>query len=176
MGHAKLVEEFLRNRGLVLGFIGTLTRDLQVAEEIFQEVGLKVVEQAGRGTNVDRFLPWVREVARNAVADYYRKRPKGVSIGEVSESMAAVVCRAFEENEIPPEESLARWKHLADCMDRLSGRVREIVERRYRTCGTLEAIASAVGWSPGSVKVALSRARRTLFECVQAKLRSSEVS
>src|SRR5262245_5818694 len=115
----QLVKDFLEHRGLILGFICALTRNLQVAEEIFQDLGLKVVEHAARGTAVGRFLPWVREVARNLIADYYRKKPKSMQLEEVSGSMAEVFCQAFEENEISSEGTRLRKQYLAECLGRL---------------------------------------------------------
>ena len=35
---------------------------------------------------------------------------------------------------------------------------------------TIETIAAKLSWTPGSVKVALSKARRVLGECVRRKL------
>jgi RNA polymerase sigma-70 factor (ECF subfamily) len=148
---------------------------MEVAEEVFQEVGLKVVEQSGAGAHVENFLPWVRQIARNLIADYYRNRSKTRALRELPESMTSVVCDAFEEYSTTPESNRRQQRVLRDCLHQLSERMQELLSRRYRDSMSLGEIASRVGWSLNSLKVGLCRARRTVQECVRAKLREAEV-
>jgi RNA polymerase sigma-70 factor (ECF subfamily) len=164
------VRDFLQNRGLIFGFIQALTRDLDLAEEAFQEVGLRVMQQAAKGAHVARFLPWVREIARNVVADLFRGRARA----PVPVPFEALIVQAFEENEMSAEESHARRRALVECLERLTERVRSLLRLRYAEGSSLDQAASAVGWSPDSVKVATSRARKTLLDCMQAKLNAAE--
>ncbi len=166
----ELVRDFLENRGLVFGFIQALTRDLDAAEEAFQEVGLRVMQQAARGAPVGRFLPWVREVARNVVADQFRRRARA----PVAAPLEALIVQAFEENEMSAEESRARRRFLAECLETLTDKVRALLRLRYAEGMPLDEAAATVGWTPDSVKVAMSRARRSLLDCMQAKLRAAE--
>ncbi len=169
----ELVRAFLEDRDTVLGFILALTRDADAAEEVFQEVGLAVVNEAARGTSVADFGRWVREIARHRTADYYRRRTRA---GALAGTLEEAVCQAFEEAQISREDARLRERFLAECLDSISGRAREAIERRYRDGMSLAAIASAIGWQAASVKVALSRARKALFDCIQAKLRSREAA
>lgn len=169
MSESRLVRDFLENRGMVLGFLFSLTRDADLAEEIFQEVGLRVVEQAARAVDVQTFGPWVREIARNLVVDHYRRRPSA----PLTEGMAAVVCQAFDEHEPGADALRLRQKYLVECLGTLSGKVREAVERRYRDRLPLADVANRIGWGVNSVKVALSRARKALLDCTRAKLREA---
>jgi RNA polymerase sigma-70 factor (ECF subfamily) len=173
MSESRLVREFLESRGMVLGFLCALTRDPDLAEEVFQEVGLRVVEQAHKGLEVRAFGPWVREIARNLVVDHHRRRPGGTR-NPRPESRAAVACQAFDENEAAADVNRLRQKALVECLGTLSSRVRETVERRYRDRLPLPDIAARIGWGVASVKVALSRARKALLDCTRAKLRAAE--
>lgn len=175
MDQQPLVRKFLESQSSILGFIGALTRDLEVAEEVFQETGVRVVQQARRGVHVEHFLPWVREIARNLVADHYRARSKTASIHAVPESLATVIGQAFEENAVAPENDRSERVALKECVSRLSTRMKEVLDRRYRSCMSLEAIASTIGWTVNSLKVALSRTRKSLLECIRAKARQAEV-
>ena len=172
MSESRLVRDLLESRGMVLGFLFSLTRDADLAEDIFQEVGLRVVEQAAKGADVQSFGPWVREIARNLVIDHFRRRP-AASLDRIPDSMAAVVCQAFDEHEPGGEGVRLRQKFLVECLGTLSGRVREAVERRYRDRLALPDIAARIGWGVNSVKVALSRARKALLNCTLAKLREA---
>ena len=62
MAQPDLVREFLEYRDVLLGFLYSLTRDPDAAEEVLQNVGLAVVAEAGRGTRVADFRRWVREI------------------------------------------------------------------------------------------------------------------
>ena len=165
-----LVRQYLEHRGLIFGFIHALTRDLDAAEDAFQEVGLRVVEQAAKGTPVGKFLPWVREIARNVVADHFRRRSRA----PLPATIEALVVRAFEENELGGDDIRARRRYLSECLSRLTDKVRELFRLRYGEGAPLDDAASAVGWRPDSVKVAMSRARKSLLDCMQAKLRATE--
>src|SRR5207247_1749159 len=52
--------------------------DRDAAEELAQEVGLAVLDAAGRGVRPDAFAPWLRAVARHRAADWYRRRARAL--------------------------------------------------------------------------------------------------
>jgi RNA polymerase sigma-70 factor, ECF subfamily len=176
MAQPDLVREFLEYRDVLLGFLCSLTRDPDAAEEVLQNVGLAVVAEAGRGTRVVDFRRWVREIARHRAADYYRERSRARTLPVPSESMMAVVCQSYDERDIDLEGGRLRQKYLLDCLKNISGRAREAIERRYRDRLSPSAIAAAMGWQASSVAVALSRARRVLHDCIQSKLRRGEAT
>lgn len=174
MTQPDLVREFLEYRDVLLGFIYSITRDPDAAEEVLQNVGLAVVAEAGKGTRVDDFRRWVREIARHRVADHYREATRTRRLP--SESMMALVSRSYDENDVDADGSRLRQRYLLDCLKGISGRAREAIERRYREHLAPPAIAAAMGWQLGSVTVALSRARKVLFDCIQSKLRQGEAT
>jgi hypothetical protein len=51
---------------------------------------------------------------------------------------------------------------------------RKTIEQKYRLGKTISAIAEYLNWKPDSVKVALSRARKQLADCINGKLRLHE--
>jgi len=176
MAPTDLVREFLEYRDVLLGFLCSITRDPDAAEEILQNVGLAVVAESGRGTRVADFRRWVREIARHRTADYYRERARTQPLPLPSATMMATVCQAYDERDVEPEGGRLRQKYLLDCLKNISGRAREAIERRYRDRLSPSAIASAMGWQASSVAVALSRARRVLYDCIQSKLRQGEAT
>ena len=66
MSQPKLAVDLLKNRQSLLGFVFALTRDQVVAEEIFQEVALAILNEGSAGKEVDPFMPWAREVGRRS--------------------------------------------------------------------------------------------------------------
>jgi RNA polymerase sigma-70 factor (ECF subfamily) len=169
-----LLRQFLQHRDGILAFIFALTRDHDVAEEVFQEVGLAVTDEARRGRQVENFPAWAREIARRRVAAYYRVHGQNRKLLPLSDGLADVVEQAFRENEQAQEQAQLRFKFLHQCMELLKGRSRQVIERRYRHGESIAAIAAYLSWQPDSVKVALSRARKQLADCVKNKLRLHE--
>ena len=173
MAYPALVKQFLDHRDAVLGFIFALTRDYDVAEEVFQEVALSILQEAEKQTAVGSFLAWAQGIARRRVADYYRKASRRPSAVPLAEPMTEVVSLAFAENEKLLEADQERMKSLLECVKKLAGRSREIVEGFYQRRQSLREIAAALGWQEGSVKVALSRARKALADCVETRMQTA---
>jgi len=164
-----LVRRFLEHRDGLLGFVLALTHDREAAEEIFQEMGLAIVEEAGRGTKVDRFLPWAHEIARRRVAEYFRKNARRRQV-EHSAVVDDAVTLAFEESAGDPAALQLGQRHLEECLEGLSPDQKMLIDRRYRDREPLREIALAADTTEGSVKVLLWRLRRQLARCIEGKL------
>jgi RNA polymerase sigma-70 factor (ECF subfamily) len=169
MTETRLESQFLAHRDLLLSFIYSLTRDLDVAEEVFQEVSLAILQEARNGTRVDNYMAWAREVARRRIAEYFRTRSKDAS-RRLPESMDELVDQAFAEHQPVLEAHETQLTHLLECLKRIAGRSRQVVEGFYRQRKSVKDIAAAIGWNPNSVKVALSRARKALAECIENRM------
>ena len=161
-----LIKQLLERRRLVFGYVYALTRDVDAAEEIFQDVSVAVLEESGRGVSVDRFLPWACAIARNRSMDHYRRKgksPPGSAL--LSETVAAV----FEQQEESAEDAARRIRGLLDCVEALPGRQRQMVELYYRDQLQIARVAASVGWKPDAVKVGLSKIRKALLDCLRGK-------
>src|SRR5438270_14029619 len=62
------------------GFILKRVSDEQAAEDILQDVFLKIHTHIGGLHDEDRLQGWVYRVARNAITDYYRKQRPGAEL------------------------------------------------------------------------------------------------
>ena len=64
-----------RYKNKVFSVIYLIVKDRQVAEDLFQDVMLKVVRiiQAGKYNEEGKFLPWISRIARNLAIDHFRK-------------------------------------------------------------------------------------------------------
>jgi RNA polymerase sigma-70 factor (ECF subfamily) len=168
-----LVRLLLEHRDGLFAFILALTHDREAAEEIFQEVGLAVVEESGRKTEVLRFLPWAHEMARRRIAEYYRRTSRRRAM-EHSEPMDEVVAQAFQEAAADPADLRQRQAHLETCLEDLSPSQRNLIEQRYRDHTPLREIAGRTASTEGSIKVLLWRARRQLARCIEGKMGAGE--
>ncbi|WP_152287446.1 RNA polymerase sigma factor [Flavicella marina] len=75
-GDEKSLEVLIqKHKQKLFGFIYSKVTDTQLAEDIFQDTFIKVIQTLKRGKYNDegKFLPWVMRIAHNLVIDYFRK-------------------------------------------------------------------------------------------------------
>jgi RNA polymerase sigma-70 factor, ECF subfamily len=169
MAASRLVSQFLESRDVLLAFIYSLTRDFGVAEEVFQEVSLVILEEARKETQVVHFASWSREVARRRVAEFYRKSTRDRA-SHLSEALTGAIADAFTEQDASVETRQTQMAQLLECLKAISGRSRQVIEGFYHERRSIREIAQTLGWQENSVKVALSRARKVLADCVQVRM------
>ena len=135
---------------------------------------MSILTEAKRGTAPEAFIPWARGLARHRVADHFRRLATRRRHEIHFEEFADAVDLAFAEHAPTPEDNRQQLELLRECLDALTARVRTIIDLRYSGGRSIDEIAGSLSWTPASVKVALSRARRTLADCVGRKLRQEE--
>ncbi|WBX76020.1 sigma factor [Tenacibaculum ovolyticum] len=65
-----------KNKSHLLNFIKTKISTKHIAEDILQEVSLKLYDNLTKKTVIKNYKNWLFQVARNAIVDYYRKNKK----------------------------------------------------------------------------------------------------
>ena len=113
-------------------------------------------------------------MARHRVADHYRRLASRRQHEIPFEEFADAVDLAFAEDARTPEDHHQHLKLLRKCLEELTARVRTMIDLRYSGCQSIDEIAASLSWTPASIKVALSRARRTLADCLGRRLRREE--
>jgi RNA polymerase sigma-70 factor (ECF subfamily) len=116
------------------------------------------------------FLAWVTGIARNEVMHWRRNagRDRHVFTAATIEILADVQSQTDEES-----SSFARA--LAWCVKKLQGRSSEVLTLRYTEELSPTQIAERLDTSSTSIRVTLSRARKSVRECVDRRLRADEV-
>jgi RNA polymerase sigma-70 factor (ECF subfamily) len=156
----------LEQRDGLFAYVLALVRNWAVAEDLFQEVSLAVLQEAQKGTVVEDFGPWSREIARRRVLNYWKTSSRTRLI--LSTEALEALDRAFEaHDEEGREREQELLQNLRRCLQKLPGHLREVVDLRYREALPLQEIARRLGRSAGSVQVALSRIRMRLHDCAR---------
>ena len=86
-GEEKAFEALLmRHKDKIYRFIYMKVRDAALAQDIFQDTFIKVVNtlKAGNYNEEGKFLPWAMRIAHNLVIDFFRKNNKVRMISESS--------------------------------------------------------------------------------------------
>ncbi len=67
-----------RHQEKILGYIISKVKDRQLAEDLFQDVFIKVINtlRKGKYNEEGKFLPWVMRISHNLTIDYFRNAKK----------------------------------------------------------------------------------------------------
>ena len=168
----ELAARYMAQRHSLTAFIEGLVRDPAAAEDIFQEVWIRLAESAEKGTEIEDLPRWCRGVARNLILHYWRDR-RGDK--EVADSrIIEFVETAFAEQEGAGEQQLDRRKALAQCIDRLPDHARDLLRMKYDEGRSMAEIGRLLRRSLNGVMVSLSRLRHALSECVDKRIKPME--
>jgi RNA polymerase sigma-70 factor (ECF subfamily) len=150
----KVWEEFSgRLRAFILGRIA----DPADADDILQEVFLKVHTRLETLRDEDRMVPWLYQVARNAIIDHYRARQPSAGIPET-------LMVEDEPDEGDPAAELADG--LRDFMACLPDKYRQaLVLSELGDLSQVE-LAERLGLSHSGAKSRVQRARRLLRDAL----------
>lgn len=160
----------------LLRFIARRVPDRDSAEDILQEVMLRLHLHAGELSNALAVGGWIHEIARNAIVDHYRRaavrreRPAGADAGLDRPAPPVVL-------EPGPAELRAE---LAACMDPLVARLPAIYRDALQLTdlgGLTQADAATMaGLSTSGMKARVQRARaqlkQLLLRCCEIELDS----
>lgn len=161
---------FVQHQQVVLYYVLTIEPNLGDAQDIVQETFLTVSRKAetyALGTN---FPAWACTVARYQALQFQRSRARATA------RLDDDVLEMLYGGDSPPPEMLGhRTEALKGCLGKLAPKAADLIRRRYHLGQMPEDIAAVVGWTPNSVRVALTRARQTLRACVDRTLGPSEI-
>jgi RNA polymerase sigma-70 factor (ECF subfamily) len=156
----QLSELFERHHRRLYQFFLKLARDRSVAEDLVQEVFVRVLKYRHTWRDEAEFVPWMFALARNAAVDHFRSRTRdskrdAAALPDLTTQPAHAVERL---------EELERATQLRAALDLLAPDKREVLllarfgELRH------DRIAAMLGISPGAVRVRLHRALKELRE------------
>jgi RNA polymerase sigma-70 factor (ECF subfamily) len=150
----------------LFGYIYSLIRDLDDADDLFQQTSLVLWDKFALFDASKSFIAWACGVARFEVSNFLRSRSRQRLL--FSDDLAMILIDAHEElgDELLEERRTA----LAECMKRLRPRDQQLLDACYGRSARIPEVAQGWGRSSQSVHNSLRRIRRTLFECVNRSL------
>jgi RNA polymerase sigma-70 factor (ECF subfamily) len=156
-------------------FIARRVRSPQDAEDILQEVMLRIHRHSGDLERADRVASWVYRIAANSIADHYRRPARReLALGQamdVAEPGAAATAWA------EPDSAELRAE-LADCLAPLTARLPELYREALDVTefqGMTQAEAAGrLGLSVSGMKARVQRGREQLkdllLDCCDVEL------
>ena len=167
-GSREAVSQLLeRHTRRVRDYVRMMVKDSDAADDLTQEVLIKVVKvlDEGRYTDKGRFLPWVLRIAHNRVLDYFRAQKQVKTVSESSAGFDILGSKNFAEPSIEDNIiSEQRAEEIRALVEELPEEQREVVKMRYYEGLSFKEIAEHTGVS---INTALGRMRYALINMRQ---------
>ena len=155
-----------RYKNQLFKFIYMKVKDVDLANDIFQDTFIKVIQnvKSGKYNEEGKFLPWATRIAHNLVIDYFRKQSKVRIFSErnsFNEDFGIFQRIASQERNYLQEKSSEELDaQLLQMLFHLPKVQREIVEKRIFQDLSFKEIAEAENIS---INTALGRMRYALI-------------
>lgn len=138
-GNDNCFEQLLkRHKNKIFTYIVLTVKQRDVAEDIFQDVFLKVINTMNKGSYKEegKFLPWAMRIAHNMVMDYFRlgKRMQFVDNADEEDEESVDVFRLLVNDEKNAEEKIVEGEisqEIRSMIDKLDDEQKEVVLMRH---------------------------------------------
>ncbi|MBB1283622.1 sigma-70 family RNA polymerase sigma factor [Flavisolibacter sp. BT320] len=152
----------LRHKDKIYTSILFLVKDKYLAEDIFQDVFIRVIDtiKGGRYTEEGKFLPWAMRIAHNLCVDYFRKVKRTPTIRNSEDQDIFEVLNFTEES--AEDKLIKKQSHnrVKDMLDQLPEDQREVIILRHYADMSFKEIAHITNCS---INTALGRMRYGLI-------------
>ena len=158
----------IRHKDKVFGYILSKVKDIDLANDIFQEVFIKVINKLneGRYNEEGKFIAWVMRISHNMVIDHFRKNARVRMVRPTDEFNIFDVIGGAEDCTEDEMVNTQVVKDLKILISHLSEEQRSVLEMRYYADMTFKEIAEECGIS---INTALGRMRYALMNLRKLK-------
>lgn len=142
----------------LLRYLLHLTGNRAVAEDLFQETWMRVLEKGHTYDGRSRFVTWLLTIAHNVAIDHLRRR-NPASLDEMQESEDGAPFEVQDARPSPFEHAAANEEsaHLEAALQQLPAIFREVLTLRIHEQMKLEEIAKLIQIPVATVKTRLYR-------------------
>ncbi len=160
--HSNLTVIIDRHQKRIFGYIYMIVKDKFLADDIFQDTFVKVVNKlrSGKYNEEGKFLQWVMRIAHNLIIDHFRKSKRIPTIENSDEFNIFDTIKVYDK---PFEESIITeqtHEKLRKLIELLPEEQREVLKMRHYKEMSFKDIAAH---SNVSINTALGRMRYALI-------------
>lgn len=157
---------FVRHEAVIRAFVRGLQPSLADADDILQETFLTASRKADTFEMGTNFVAWACSIARLKALEHHRQNRRAHFLSE-----SAIIALADDA----PADQLTQLREsaLQRCLEKLAPKARNLLWRRYSHRLSSDDMAAESGMSSLAVRVALSKARAFLRDCVASELQKS---
>jgi RNA polymerase sigma-70 factor, ECF subfamily len=161
-------EQFIRcltdHQNRLFAYLVSLLGDTHEARNVLQETNLELWRKSSDFVMGTDFASWSRTIAHFKVLAFLRDKKRDRHLFD------EVLLNQIAQRPQPAEDGEALRIALRHCLAALPDALRLLIGRRYGTGLSIREIAQQVGKSEAAMKVALSRVRKQLMNCIEKRL------
>ena len=169
---AEFAAQLQRCQSRLFGYIHSLVRDLNDADDIIQQTTFILWKKYSQFDRHRSFFAWACGVARFEVANFLHTRSRHQLY--FSDHLNLLLIEA--QTEVEEAELEERRDALSRCVAKLRDRDRGLLHECYDDPSSIHGAADRRGRSPQSIYNSLRRIRRSLFECINRTLSQESTS
>lgn len=162
----RYVQELTAHQNRLRGYILAALGNYANAADVLQRTNLKLWQKSREFRAGAEFLPWALAIAKYEILSFLRDHQRDRLV--FSEDVALLLMDTTER-ELAGQED--RQSALRKCLERLPKRSRELLWVRYDEGKSIKEIAADSDRSEDSIKCLMLRIRKSLEQCIAAKLR-----
>jgi RNA polymerase sigma factor (sigma-70 family) len=149
---------FDRYNKRIFNFLATLTNDRDEAEDLTQNVFLRMIKYRNSFKDDSRFQPWIYQIARNVFSDHYKSQKNHLNNIDV-EKLSDHIPEPEDSKSTQEKEEL-----LHACLARLSDDERQLLVLTRFQHMKYEEVAHVMETTVANIKVKVHRAIGKLRE------------
>ena len=161
---AVYVQQLTGCQDRLYAYIYSLVGNTDTARDVQQETNAVLWRKAAEYDPDRPFMPWALRIALNQVRAARTRLGRDRLVFHDEQTLETVSGEWL--NDAPSDMEIA----MDGCLERLSSRNREVVERHYKHDESLTSIANTLNRTGNAVGVMLHRIRRSLAECIERAL------
>lgn len=173
-GNERAFEVLLtRHKTKIFTSIYLFTRDHEVAEDIFQEVFIKIIDtlRKGKYNHEGKFLQWALRIAYNMCVDQFRRSKRQTQVSPSETFDVLNVIQASDDNMEQTMIKVQGTNRIQALVDQLPPEQREVVILRHYADMSFKEISQltrvSINTALGRMRYALINLRRLMEEKVE---------
>jgi RNA polymerase sigma-70 factor (ECF subfamily) len=169
MDHGQSKRDFVvllaRHERMIYGYVLSLVTNVADADEIVQETCLRLWDEFEKYVPGSSFAAWALTVAHYEVLTWRKRVSRSKLVFD--DSLVELI---GQQRQTIEQTAGPRHEALADCLQELTDRHRQLVAECYGADRKIKEVAAKLQKTEASVYKALERIRGALHQCIERKL------
>jgi RNA polymerase sigma-70 factor (ECF subfamily) len=154
-----------RHERMIYGYVLSLVPNVADADEIVQETCLRLWDEFEKYVPGSSFAAWALTVAHYEVLTWRKRVSRSKLVFD--DSLVELI---GQQRQTIEQTAGPRHEALADCLQELTDRNRQLVAECYGAGRKIKEVAAKLQKTEASVYKALERIRGALHQCIERKL------
>ncbi|QDU61723.1 RNA polymerase sigma factor CnrH [Planctomycetes bacterium Pan216] len=169
-GDERYLAQLVSAQPALRGIVHAIVRRPSDVDDIVQETNMVLWRKREEYDPERPFKAWACRIAHLQALAFLKKERGKAKVPFEDDLVGAIADEAVAQ----AEQAERRTKALRDCIEKLSGHHRDLLNHRYSRGISVSGIAELMGRSADAISMSLYRIRKSLLECIEHRLATGE--